>query len=850
MGNINGKGGNNPHFSGFDKMMTKRMNNNDNVYNNTLSKYLNITDVEKTIKIFYQPEDIVEIRQFIADESKIHHRKNNFFKGSEIDKILNHLKKYSEKSYMKGFYFVPQKIKKDLTPRGKINPGIGDIDIAAYNWLLIDLDPEREPKNQPSSDEEKTLAYNLMQEIADYMEDFGFTKPIIGDSANGYHLVYKIEEMENKKDNVSIIERCLKFLNKKFSNEKVKVDTTVYNPSRIWKLYGTISRKGNEKPEENRFFRLSKLLEVPEPIEDTPFEIVKKLSEEYSENTATVINTQNIHVSNVDVCEFDLKKWIEVNEIDKKFTLKEKTEKNFKYFYEFANTCPISPDKHNDGAFIAQRNDGALILECHHDTCNKPENFDASTYADYGSGKLNHWKGFRAKYEKINILKPTIKTVDNTNVKVKMKNADNGKMPELNLPDDNFIKQYIKYGDARSAAYPEYHLTSALALLSVIGDRRCYFDFTQERIYTNIWALNLGTSTISRKSTALRTFERLYDDVLGDIAQKLPKTFSTEALYEILSEKTGENGEIIQNSHRLWYLDECGNAFKKMGYRGYNADMPDVLSNLYDNPPSYVRELRTKHKEQSVFTINNPYLTLLMATTPDNMYGVDEQIIKSGLIYRFLIVHPKYFKQFRTFTPVTPQIIKMEIDLKNRLNEIKNKIGNREIEFLLDEGGMDYFGAWHEKIENEIHQNKNEIDSVTRGRMVVYAYKIAILSYIADKSFLFSEITGDGKITLHVPIGFIKFGCKIIEEYFLPSSVEFIRELYESKSKNYQIQIKRLIKANGGEIPHRELRRGIRMGDKIFIQTINSMIEETEEIVATDNETKGNKGIIYRWIGG
>src|SRR5581483_3340090 len=52
-----------------------------------------------------------------------------------------------------------------------------------------------------------------------------------------------------------------KALASKFSDNACHVDTTVHNPSRICKLYGTMIRKGESTTE--RPHRLSRILEVP-----------------------------------------------------------------------------------------------------------------------------------------------------------------------------------------------------------------------------------------------------------------------------------------------------------------------------------------------------------------------------------------------------------------------------------------------------------------------------------------------------------------------------------------------------------------------------------------------------------
>jgi hypothetical protein len=50
-------------------------------------------------------------------------------------------------------------------------------------------------------------------------------------------------------------------LDRRYSDDTVKVDVTSANASRIWKAYGTVARKGDSIP--GRPHRLSRILEVP-----------------------------------------------------------------------------------------------------------------------------------------------------------------------------------------------------------------------------------------------------------------------------------------------------------------------------------------------------------------------------------------------------------------------------------------------------------------------------------------------------------------------------------------------------------------------------------------------------------
>lgn len=132
-----------------------------------------------------------------------------------------------------------------------------DSDIIRRIWFPVDADPVRLSRTS-ASDEEHDLAINRVREVAQYLSAQGWPDPIIADSGNGGHLLYPIDIPAN---DGGIIEHCLKALDQRFSDDRVKIDTSVYNPARIWKLYGTPACKGDSTV--NRPHRVARILEVP-----------------------------------------------------------------------------------------------------------------------------------------------------------------------------------------------------------------------------------------------------------------------------------------------------------------------------------------------------------------------------------------------------------------------------------------------------------------------------------------------------------------------------------------------------------------------------------------------------------
>ena len=72
--------------------------------------------------------------------------------------------------------------------------------------------------------------------IVRYLTDLGWPAAMLVDSGNGYHILYKIDLPTNDD---GIVKNILRVLDQKFTCDTAKVDTTVYNASRIAKVPGT-----------------------------------------------------------------------------------------------------------------------------------------------------------------------------------------------------------------------------------------------------------------------------------------------------------------------------------------------------------------------------------------------------------------------------------------------------------------------------------------------------------------------------------------------------------------------------------------------------------------------------------
>lgn len=302
--------------------------------------------------IFKDNKELVEIRILDPDTKRSY---SGYF--TDIDTILKEIKRYEKCNIYftlnvidEACYSREQHDKISTRPKSTTS----DNEIIARKWCLIDIDCEK-PSDTNSTDEEKELAKQVVNNVFKFLRDEGFERPIVCDSANGYHLLYKQAMLSNAK-NTETMKNFLKVLDMYFSTEKVKIDCTTFNPSRICKLYGVISRKGSDTKERPQ--RESKILQVPGEVKVTPNEYFEKVAS-YMPTPEKRDRSNNYGVGAFDLDEFLTRHNIGVRNIveSRDFT---------KYVLE---ECPFSSAHKAPDSAIFKMRDGSFGFKCLHNSC-------------------------------------------------------------------------------------------------------------------------------------------------------------------------------------------------------------------------------------------------------------------------------------------------------------------------------------------------------------------------------------------------------------------------------------------------------------------------------------------------
>src|SRR5262249_25247017 len=122
-----------------------------------------------------------------------------------------------------------------------------------------------------STDIEHDLAQAKAKHIARWLADRGVPERsiILGDSGNGAHVLIAIN-LPNDEESKNLLQHCIDVVAFYFAEHPKEIDRQVYNAARIWKVYGTKCRKGDDTPE--RPHRVSKLVHVPKRLVICPKE--------------------------------------------------------------------------------------------------------------------------------------------------------------------------------------------------------------------------------------------------------------------------------------------------------------------------------------------------------------------------------------------------------------------------------------------------------------------------------------------------------------------------------------------------------------------------------------------------
>jgi hypothetical protein len=216
-------------------------------------------EVALAASIFFDPDGVHMLQALPSGEWR-------YTNGSDVVTIARSMGRFA-----KGVYWTLNSVSAPL------NYCLKSSDVARRRWFLIDLDRTKSggTKESNATEADKDAIREVAGRIRDDLASRGWPSPVIVDSGNGYHLLYRID-MQADDAAQMVLRECLKKLAALFDTAAVHVDKATHDAKRISKLPGTWARKGPHSVD--RPHRLAKILSAPDPVEAVPLEMLAALA--------------------------------------------------------------------------------------------------------------------------------------------------------------------------------------------------------------------------------------------------------------------------------------------------------------------------------------------------------------------------------------------------------------------------------------------------------------------------------------------------------------------------------------------------------------------------------------------
>jgi DNA-binding transcriptional ArsR family regulator len=329
-------------------------------------------EILRALQVIPAPGGIVEVRALNPWTA------SGYFDEQHREEAADRIAALDAAATYDGIYIVLNEINPALLSRRsnrietrlpKAAATTADADIIRRRWFPVDIDVKR-PSGISSTEEEHRIALEAAGRIAGYLSEVcGFPEPVRADSGNGAHLLYRVD-LPNDEESGTLVKRCLQALGAMFDRVPgedrpgYEVDQTTFNPARIWKLYGTVARKGDHTQE--RPHRRARILEMPDAIEVvTPAALATLAAQAPEEEQTRQPVRQRFNGSGPGI---DLEEWLREYGASLP-AYQAKSSPGMRSFYVF-DVCPWDSSHRDRSAFMGQRTDGPLVAGCHHNGCN------------------------------------------------------------------------------------------------------------------------------------------------------------------------------------------------------------------------------------------------------------------------------------------------------------------------------------------------------------------------------------------------------------------------------------------------------------------------------------------------
>lgn len=792
--------------------------------------------VRRHLELLFQPGDVFEVRAPKCNNGRYDSTCSGYFAFETIEAAVCEIVKLDGVGNAPGIYVTLNPVKSDLLARAtnrlrqRAKETTADKDIVQRRWLLMDIDSVR-PAGVSATDAELTAAINRGREIAAHLTNLGWPAPVLIQSGNGCHLIFRIE-LPTEDD--GLVKAVLHALADRFDDDRVTVDRGVHNASRIVKIVGTMSRKGDDvrgmAAVEDRPHRRCEFIEVPEVIGIVSVEPLHALAAPSSRQASTE-NSVTLHRDGNADSHFEhtpdgVRRWLHEHGV----TVKSERRNGDKTLL-LLERCPINPEIVSTGGSdiaVLVGDDGLLAY------CNKHNRGAAYTWHDVRRAVDPTY--VQALEADPDVDLSEFRTCGRTMAAERRPEpalVDPGPLPDELLRVPGFVGAVMDHCLA-TAPYPNPVMAfgAALALQAFLAGRKVR-DPGDNR--TNVYILGLAHSSAGKD---------------------WPRKVNTRIIHEVgLSECLGErfaSGEGVQDALfvtpcMLFQTDEIDGmlqAINKSKDARYEAVMGTLLT-LFSASNS-VYPMRRKAGAKNAGVIDQPHLVVFGTAIPNHYYeALSERMLTNGLFARMLILEsgPRGKGQEARVDDIPPPILETArwwVDYRPGRGNLQTEhpvptvveISNDALAILVsarEEAEIEYAKA---------EAAQDAVGTTVWGRVSEQTRKLALI-------YAISEDHGSPRVT----VGAARWASAFVLHHTRRMLFMAASQVAENPFHAECLRLtKKLREAPRQSLPHHVLLKRMKIDAKSFRELIETLVQRGD--VASETEATGGRNrIAYRLLG-
>lgn len=366
----------------------------------------------------------------------------------------------------------------------------------------------------------------------------------------------------------------------------------------------------------------------------------------------------------------------------------------------------------------------------------------------------------------------------------------------------NFTDRYTKWAESFTDAPVIFHRFVAYWVLSTLIGRRVWMHLGDEWLFPNLWMVVLAPSSFYRKSTALSIGQRIVEAVSPGL--RLPSEWSEESLIAQMAKGQAHGAMVCYEFKGLLATLQ----------KDYNRGAQSLLTELYDNPPDFVRKKGVEEIKE--FRIERPYLTVLGASTIEwLLQSVQGGDIAGGFLARFLFVSADRKDKVLAIQPKADQ------SEKERVIEAARSAITVEGEMSYTLEAVRYYEAWYARFFKAAESAPETVRAFF-PRLTAYAHKFAMLEAVQN---------GHGQ---EITVDDCRRACLIADNF--AAEIRKLGEESLGRSKFDTVKA-RLIKAVAKRpgVDHSTLLRNLSISAKVFNDVVDTA-KQSGEIEVKDRK--------------